>query len=584
MLASPLLPAAPIFTASRVADDSSPQYRPARDLEAFNSLLGPAIEFVEGSSSGALAVPIGKYEPINASPKTSKADLPEKPKISTTAPTTAGGASPQNPKRKILHSGGIDISWPDNFNRGSGLCNIGNTCFLNSALQCLLHTPPLLRMLLAHDVEHCKAKTKGFSIAKHLRRGRQEDSHEFLRYAIDGLQKSCLAGHPPKVEPKVAETTWVHKIFGGKLRSRVTCQSCGYNSDTFDQVLDISVDIHQQDTLRDALKKFIAIDHLKGSNKYKCEKCKKHVNAEKQFTVHEAPVVLTVHLKRFSPMGRKLTNPVRYDDDLSLQPYMSENQFGPSYSLYGVICHAGSGPHSGHYYAFVKSGDGRWWEMNDESVSPAGASSHWKKSAYMLFYIRKKGQGLEAAVNSAAPQPTQLSRPSLVSGMKKRKEREEANEDLGTKVPATFIGPLLPTSTQEASGSEAKRPKLSGSDPQAELVKKKIAAAASLKAKTALTSLSAYDSDGEKDEDNNDETEVQKATQNVSSSTPPTPSSNIHTSSPISPARFHNLEKSKERKHHDKQARRSGHRGSDFHPWGKLPFARDKLKRRSMAV
>jgi ubiquitin carboxyl-terminal hydrolase 36/42 len=30
-------------------------------------------------------------------------------------------------------------------------------------------------------------------IAKHLRRGRQEDSHEFLRYAIDALQKSCLA-------------------------------------------------------------------------------------------------------------------------------------------------------------------------------------------------------------------------------------------------------------------------------------------------------------------------------------------------------------------------------------------------------
>ena len=33
------------------------------------------------------------------------------------------------------------------------------------------------------------------AIAGHMRRGRQEDSHEFLRYAIDALQKSCLAGH-----------------------------------------------------------------------------------------------------------------------------------------------------------------------------------------------------------------------------------------------------------------------------------------------------------------------------------------------------------------------------------------------------
>lgn len=31
-------------------------------------------------------------------------------------------------------------------------------------------------------------------IAKHLRFGQQEDSHEFLRYVIDGMTKSCLAG------------------------------------------------------------------------------------------------------------------------------------------------------------------------------------------------------------------------------------------------------------------------------------------------------------------------------------------------------------------------------------------------------
>lgn len=83
--------------------------------------------------------------------------------------------------------------------------------------------------------------------------------------AIPDLQLS-------KVDHDLAETTWVHKIFGGRLRSRVTCRECNHNSDTFDSMLDISLDIYGSSTLKDALKKFVAIDYLRGSDKYKCEK------------------------------------------------------------------------------------------------------------------------------------------------------------------------------------------------------------------------------------------------------------------------------------------------------------------------
>lgn len=124
-----------------------------------------------------------------------------------------------------------------------------------------------------------------------MRKGRQEDSHEFLRYAIDALQKSCLAGMSPwvpisrfpfyrltlrlstrKIDPKVAETTWIHKIFGGQLRSRVTCRECHHNSDTFDSILDLSLDILHQSSLKEALHHFVKVDTLKGADKYKCEK------------------------------------------------------------------------------------------------------------------------------------------------------------------------------------------------------------------------------------------------------------------------------------------------------------------------
>ncbi len=143
-------------------------------------------------------------------------------------------------------------------------------------------------------------------------------------------------------------------------------------------------------------------------------------------------MVLTVHLKRFSPLGRKISHYVDYDDRLSLHPFMSEGQHGFSYSLYGVICHAGGGPNSGHYFAYVKDKDGRWWEMNDETVSPVGGAPVSKKNAYILFYMRSKGQGLEAAVNFTTPPatpPSHSKAAGLAASMKKRKEREMDRDD-----------------------------------------------------------------------------------------------------------------------------------------------------------
>jgi ubiquitin carboxyl-terminal hydrolase 36/42 len=177
--------------------------------------------------------------------------------------------------------------------------------------------------------------TSRAEIAKGMRQGRQEDAHEFLRYSIDALQRSVLAIHsstssthpnPNKVPPALAETSWVHAIFGGRLRSRVSCRTCHHCSDTFDSLLDLSIDIVRTQSLSRALAQFVKPEVLSGEDAYRCEKCKKPVTAEKFMTVHEAPVCLTIHLKRFTPTGRKNVNPVAYPEVLDLQQYMSEGQ------------------------------------------------------------------------------------------------------------------------------------------------------------------------------------------------------------------------------------------------------------------
>lgn len=87
-------------------------------------------------------------------------------KIQTpTAPPNAQSNTHQTPERqpastprkegKSLYSGPIDLTWPVKMDVGSGLHNTGNSCFLNSVLQCLMHTPPLLWLVGQHMKADC---------------------------------------------------------------------------------------------------------------------------------------------------------------------------------------------------------------------------------------------------------------------------------------------------------------------------------------------------------------------------------------------------------------------------------------------
>ncbi|XP_063816794.1 ubiquitin carboxyl-terminal hydrolase 36 isoform X2 [Pseudophryne corroboree] len=339
----------------------------------------------------------------------------------------------------------LSMKWERVSRVGAGLQNLGNTCFLNSTVQCLTYTPPLANYLLSKEhSRNCQQcgfcmlcimqnhliqafansgnaiKPVSFirelkKIARHFRFGSQEDAHEFLRYTVDAMQKACLNGYT-KLDRQSQATTLVHQIFGGYLRSRVKCSVCKSVSDTFDPYLDIALEIRHSVNIVRALELFVKSDVLSGENAYMCAKCKKKVPASKRFSIHRASNVLTLSLKRFANFsGGKITKDVGYPEFLNIRPYMSQSNGEPvMYALYAVLVHSGYSCHAGHYYCYVKASNGQWYQMNDSLVHASNIKVVLNQQAYVLFYLRvpESRKSFDASVCKVPH--SQISRPSSV--------------------------------------------------------------------------------------------------------------------------------------------------------------------------
>ncbi|CAG04439.1 unnamed protein product, partial [Tetraodon nigroviridis] len=263
----------------------------------------------------------------------------------------------------------IHLNWTQQFKVGAGLENVGNTCYLNSALQCLTYTPPFANYMLSQE-HSATCKKLGFCMMCTMQ---AHISKVFKRF-----------------DRETQETTFIHQVFGGQLRSRIKCLNCQAVSDTFETFLNILLEIKTVSDVSTALEQFVRPEILGGPDAYSCSSCKKMVTAIKSLTIHRSTNVLTLVLKRFDICaGEKINKDVRYPEYLDLYPFMSETQEKPLvYRLYAVLVHYGRSSHSGHYFCYIKASDGQWYRMNDNSVIITDIQSVLAKQAYVLFYIK----------------------------------------------------------------------------------------------------------------------------------------------------------------------------------------------------
>lgn len=55
------------------------------------------------------------------------------------------------PQKVLFPTERLSLNWERVYRVGAGLHNLGNTCFLNSTVQCLTYTPPLANYLLSKE-------------------------------------------------------------------------------------------------------------------------------------------------------------------------------------------------------------------------------------------------------------------------------------------------------------------------------------------------------------------------------------------------------------------------------------------------
>ncbi|XP_054063772.1 ubiquitin carboxyl-terminal hydrolase 16 isoform X2 [Rissa tridactyla] len=192
----------------------------------------------------------------------------------------------------------------------------------------------------------------------------------------------------------------------------------------------------EEGSIYHCLYQFTRNEKLTETNKLLCDVCTQrhygpknnvkseryvYTNAKKQMLISLAPLVLTLHLKRFQQAGfnlRKVNRHIKFPEVIDLAPFctvkcknVAEGNTKVLYSLYGVVEHSGT-MRSGHYTAYAKMRSmnnhlsdfvlqgpspqaletepvkGQWFHISDTRVQAVPAAKVLSSQAYLLFYER----------------------------------------------------------------------------------------------------------------------------------------------------------------------------------------------------
>ena len=383
--------------------------------------------------------------------------LEEEDRKAAAAKSARGGVIPTPRFDRASKPSALSNRGPRNFQpvwgmgkRGlTGLKNLGNTCYMNSILQCLSNfTLPsqyfmdtaFQRALNENSETRGEVAVEYAELVRALWSGQfksispvdlkrvvgkyrvafagysQQDAHEFYSFLMDMLHNDVNEiKHKVKLpelefdkmdENEGADMAWnldksvdksfIRDTFYGQRKSSLQCLNCGYESPKYEAFHELILQLppgNGKCTMRQLLHSELKAETVE----YSCPKCKRDGHAHKKFEIIRLPLILTIQLKRFyqddhGNWGKK-QNFVDFDLSCDVGSFVRacggrKNNYR-EFTLYGVANHFGS-MEGGHYTAYCYSQVyDKWHKYDDHEVSGMSPGNVKTSAAYILFYSAK---------------------------------------------------------------------------------------------------------------------------------------------------------------------------------------------------